>query len=166
MTNPDEFLSRTGYRRVTAATVLVNANLTGPVTSVGNATSIANGVITGAMLSGTGAVRDFGLVVTGGSSAISTGAQKASITVPFTGTIKKWALSADQSGSIVIDILRSAASIIGTGNKPTLSSAQSANAPVSGWTSVAVTAGDIFTFSVISAATITSITLVVSFNIT
>ncbi len=34
----------------TAATVTTNANLTGPVTSTGNATSIANGAITNAML--------------------------------------------------------------------------------------------------------------------
>lgn len=38
MTNPTEFLSRTGFRAVTST---VNANLTGPVTSVGNATSIS-----------------------------------------------------------------------------------------------------------------------------
>ncbi|MBK9246768.1 MAG: hypothetical protein IPM69_01310 [Ignavibacteria bacterium] len=36
-----------------AATVTTNANLTGPVTSVGNATSIANGAITNAMLANT-----------------------------------------------------------------------------------------------------------------
>lgn len=41
MTNPTEFLSRTGYRQVTAS---VNANLTGPVTSIGNATSISNSI--------------------------------------------------------------------------------------------------------------------------
>jgi uncharacterized protein (TIGR02145 family) len=34
----------------TASTVITNANLTGPVTSVGNATSIASGAITNAML--------------------------------------------------------------------------------------------------------------------
>ncbi len=39
--NPTEFLSRTGFREVQAAT---NANLTGPVTSVGNATSISNSI--------------------------------------------------------------------------------------------------------------------------
>ena len=36
-----------------AATVTTNANLTGPVTSVGNATAIANGAITNAMLANT-----------------------------------------------------------------------------------------------------------------
>lgn len=37
-TQPTEFLSRTGYRPVTATT---NANLTGPITSLGNVTSIS-----------------------------------------------------------------------------------------------------------------------------
>jgi hypothetical protein len=41
MSNPEEFLSRTGFRRVTATT---SPNLTGPITSVGNATSIASNV--------------------------------------------------------------------------------------------------------------------------
>lgn len=39
MSDPREFLSRTGYRLVTATT---NANLTGVITSVGNATSVGS----------------------------------------------------------------------------------------------------------------------------
>ncbi|MCK5603829.1 hypothetical protein KAR91_18215 [Candidatus Pacearchaeota archaeon] len=41
MDSPTLFLSKTGYKRVKAST---NANLTGPVTSVGNATSIADSI--------------------------------------------------------------------------------------------------------------------------
>jgi len=41
MGDPTLFLSKTGYRRVKAST---NADLTGPVTSVGNATSIADSI--------------------------------------------------------------------------------------------------------------------------
>lgn len=148
------------------ATVITNANLTGPVTSVGNATTITNGVVTGAMLSGTGAVRDFGITITGGASVVATGAATASVTVPFTGTITKWYLSANQSGSVVVDVKRGGTSIVGSGNLPTLSSQQTNSAAVSGWTSVAVTAGDVFTFNVNSSATLTSVTLVVSLNIT
>lgn len=130
------------------------------------ATSAAAGSITGAMLSGTGAVRAFGFTKDGGGSVLSTGAVTGSITVPVTGTITKWYLSADVSGSIVVDVKRSGSTIVGAGNKPTLSGAISGNAAVSGWTSVAVTAGDIFTFNIDSITTITNITLVLSFNVT
>ena len=41
ITSPDLFLSKTGFRKVTAGT---NANLTGPITSVGNATTISTSI--------------------------------------------------------------------------------------------------------------------------
>jgi hypothetical protein len=50
-----------------AATVTTNANLTGPVTSVGNATAIANGAITNAMLAN-GAVANLSGTNTGDQS--------------------------------------------------------------------------------------------------
>jgi hypothetical protein len=70
-------------------------------------------------------------------------------------------LAADQIGSVVIDVKRSGTSIVGAGNKPTLSSAISGNAAVSSWTSVAVTAGDILEFNVDSASTLTRVNLVI-----
>ena len=53
-----------------AATVTTNANLTGPVTSVGNATAIANGAITNAMLAN-GAVANLSGTNTGDQTTIT-----------------------------------------------------------------------------------------------
>ena len=53
-----------------AATVTTNANLTGPVTSLGNATSIANGAITNAMLAN-GAVANLSGTNTGDQTTIT-----------------------------------------------------------------------------------------------
>ena len=123
-------------------------------------------VVTGAMMAGTGASRSVGIVITGGTAVVPTGAATAQIVVPFTGTISKWYAAADQSGSIVVDVLRSGTSIIGAGNKPTLSSAQSANAVPASWTSTAVTQGDILTFSVSSSTTVTSINITLLCTVT
>jgi hypothetical protein len=48
--NPNTIVLRDGSGNFTASNVSTNANLTGPVTSVGNATAIANGAITNVML--------------------------------------------------------------------------------------------------------------------
>lgn len=152
-----------------ASTPSAPTTLTGDVTGTGTgtiSTVIANGVVTGAMLSGTGAVRDFGVTVTGNGSSVTAGTLTATITVPMTGTITKWYLSCDIAGSIVMDVLRGGVSIIGTGNNPTLTSATSANASVSGWTSVAISTGDVITFNITSVSILTSVTLVVSLNVT
>lgn len=78
--------------------------------------------------------------------------------VSFAGTIKEWFVVADQSGSCVVDVKRNGTSIVGGGgNKPTLSTAQRANAVPSGWTSVAIAAEDELEFVVDSCSTITRI---------
>jgi hypothetical protein len=60
----------------------------------------------------------------------------------------------------VIDVKRGGTSIVGAGNKPTLSGAQSGNAAPASWTSVAVAKGDILEFNLDSVATITRVNLV------
>ena len=113
---------------------------------------------------GSGAVaspQTFGLTVDGGGAVLTAGS-KGFITVPYACTITNWYLAADQSGGVVIDVKRSGASIVGTGNHPTLSTTQSGNAAVSGWTSVAITAGDILEFVVTGTpATLTRVNLVI-----
>jgi hypothetical protein len=79
-------------------------------------------------------------------------------------SIVQWTVEGDDSGSVVVDVLRAnkavpTASIVGTGNKPTLSSAQYASAAPSGWTSVDLKQGDIIGFAVISATTVTRVTV-------
>jgi hypothetical protein len=110
-------------------------------------------------------------LIDGGGSAPSTGA-KGQISVPFACTVKKWILTADQSGSAVIDVLRSTyagfpttASIAGT-DKPTLASAQKNQnvGPLSLWGSTALAAGDELQVNLNSVTTCTrlNLTLIVS----
>ena len=93
--------------------------------------------------------------VTGFGSVPSTGQLEAAIVVPYSCTINSWKTNSDYAtttGSIVWDVKRSGASIIGTGNKPTLSTQQSNSAAVSGWTSTALSAGDVLYFNIDSSA--------------
>lgn len=101
----------------------------------------------------------FGLSVDGAGAVISTGA-KMPVTVPLNCTITNWYVAADLSGAVVIDVKVGGTSIVGGGNKPTLSGTASANAAVSGWTSVIITAGSIIDFNVDSASTVTKVNLV------
>lgn len=105
-------------------------------------------------------VVSFGIAIDGGGSPITTGTKGFTV-LPYAGTITNWYVIGDQSGSCVIDIDRNGTSIIGAGNKPTLSSAQRANAAVASWTSTAIAANDEFEFECDSIATCTRINLIV-----
>ena len=103
-------------------------------------------------------------IIDGGGVAITTGS-KGSLPIPWPSTITSWSVEADQSGSIAVDILRAnnavpVTSMVGGGNKPTLTAAQFAGlvAP-SGWTSTLLAANDWLTFSVSSVATVTRVTV-------
>lgn len=98
-------------------------------------------------------VDKFTLTVDGLGGVVSTGS-KGFVHFPYACTITNWYITADQSSSIVLDLKRSGTSIIGAGNKPTLSSVQRNNAAVSGWTSVAISANDELEWNVDSATTI------------
>lgn len=104
-------------------------------------------------------------IIDGGGSAITTGS-KGFIVFPVAASIDQWTVIADQSGSIVIDVKRSTysgfpttTSIVGAGNKPTLSSVQKNQATPSSWTSLAIAAGDVLEFNVDSITTVTRVTL-------
>lgn len=101
-----------------------------------------------------------GVTLDGQGSGISIGS-KGFVTIPYACIINEWFLSANISGSIVIDVKRGGTSIIGAGNKPTLASAISGNAVVSGWTSTSIAVGDIIEWNVDSASTISNITLTI-----
>jgi len=107
---------------------------------------------------------DIEFIIDGGGVAITTGV-KGYFRMPYPAAIAQWSVMADQSGSIAIDVLRlnngvPVTSIVGGGNKPTLSAAQFAapTAP-SGWTSTALAANDWIGFQVTSAATVTRVTV-------
>lgn len=105
-----------------------------------------------------------GVTVDGGGAAITTG-QKGYIQCPITGTITKWTLLADQSGSVEFDVTLDdfasfppTTSIVASA-PPELTAADSAtDSTLSGW-STTVTAEDVFGFEVVSAATIERVTL-------
>jgi hypothetical protein len=102
-------------------------------------------------------------VITGGGGALTTG-NKGWLHIPVAVAITEWRVLADQSGSVVVDILRTnngfpSTSMVGGGNKPTLSSAQFNQATPSGWTSTALAVDDWVAFNVTSASTVTEITV-------
>lgn len=105
------------------------------------------------------------LVVDGGGSAITTGA-KLDVEVPYNLTLSSMRLMADQSGSVVLDILKatyanfpgSATSICGA-SLPTLSGAQKGqDTTLTGWTKT-LNKGDWLRIVVNSVTTIQRVTL-------
>jgi hypothetical protein len=109
------------------------------------------------------------LVVNGGGAAITTGIQNGSVVkIPFGFTINGWNMTCYPSGSITVDILRSAngagtpsASIVGAGTKPAISSNVEASSAPASWTSTLLTAKDNVLLQVTAAdGTVASATLV------
>lgn len=109
-------------------------------------------------------------IIDGGGQTVSTGA-KGQLNIPVNCTVTGWVLTADQSGSAVVDVLRStygafpATSSIASTDKPTLSSAQkNENLAVSVWTT-ALTSGDQLQFNVNSASTVLRLNLTLNITI-
>jgi len=129
----------------------------------------AGGFVVDAIGANSGGNIDLEFVIDGGGIAITTG-QKRSLHIPNPGIIFGWRVIADQVGSIVVDFLRANAAIpsvsmIGGGNKPTLTAAQFAGfVATSGWTSTAVAGDDWITPNVVSDTTITGVTVVLSMS--
>jgi len=94
----------------------------------------------------------------GGGSAISVN-KKCRGRMNFAGTISKFYVDADQSGSIVVDVKKNGVSMVGAGNKPTLTAAQNANAVPASWTTITFAKGDLIEFNVDSITTITQATV-------
>ena len=118
-------------------------------------------------------IRQVGITVDGGGSAITTGV-KGYKTLPWSGTIIGVRMLADQSGSAVIDIWKdtyanyppTVADTITAAAKPTISAAtKSEDTTLTGWTK-SFTAGDVLGFNVDSATTITRVTLELTVVIT
>ena len=109
----------------------------------------------------------FGCSVNGGGFAPLTGIIGYTV-IPYSGTITGWSIVSDVVGSCVIDVWKAAGvvptavdTITGT-EKPTLSSQQlNSDNALSTWTT-AVTAGDVIGFNLDSAATLTSINLIIT----
>lgn len=103
----------------------------------------------------------FGLTLSG---TLTTGS-KGYVILPYNATITKWYITSDVVGSIVVDVKKAGVSIIGAGNKPTLSAASNNSANIAGWTTSALVDGDVLEFNVDSVATVTKVTLTIKITI-
>lgn len=107
--------------------------------------------------------------IDGGGSVPSTGA-KGQVSIPVNCTVTGWVITANASGSAVVDVLKStyagfpSTSTIAGSEKPTLTSAQkNEDLTLTTWTT-AVSAGDIIQFNLNSVATVTRVN--VTLNVT
>ena len=112
-TNTGDQTSVTGN----AGTVTTNANLTGPVTSVGNATTIAANVVTDAML------RQSAALSVVGRSANSTG-NVADIAAASDGQVMRRSGTAVGFGSVDLASANAVTGTLPTGNLPTATQAE------------------------------------------
>lgn len=112
-------------------------------------------------------IKTFGITIDGGGSAITTGV-KGDITIPFTCTIDSWYITADQAGSIVVDVWKdtlanfppTVADSIAGSEKPTLSGvAFNSDTNLTTFTR-SLAANDVIRFNVDSVATVTRVNLV------
>jgi hypothetical protein len=102
----------------------------------------------------------FGVSMDGLGSVITTGSA-GFITIPFNCIISDWYLAGNITGSIVFSLTRGLTSIVGAGNKPTLSSQQSSSSPIIGWNVTTLSVGDLVEFNVDSCSVLTRVNLVI-----
>jgi len=103
-----------------------------------------------------------GVTVDGmGSVIIASNTSYGYALVPYACTVTGWDIIADLTGNAVFDVKVGASSIIGAGNKPTLSSAQSNTAAISGWTTSAISANSRLEFIAVSAGIVTRVTVTI-----
>jgi len=102
----------------------------------------------------------FGVSMDGLGSVITTGSA-GFITIPFNCIISDWYLAGNITGSIVFSLTRGLTSIVGAGNKPTLSSQQSSSSAIIGWNVTTLSVGDLVEFNVDSCSVLTRVNLVI-----
>jgi hypothetical protein len=133
----------------------------------GTGTHITQDGVGNVTINNTSTLRTGAIIYTidGGGSVITTGA-KGQLDIPLNCTVTGWVLTADQSGSAVVDVLRSSyagfpsTSSIAGSDKPTLSSVQkNENLSIGAWGSTALLAGDQLQFNVNSATTVQRLNL-------
>ena len=110
-----------------------------------------------------GPATGFAVVVDGSGFVLSAG-NITYVTLPFAGTISNWFVTADASGSVSADVLSGGTSMVGTGNGPSLASAQRNNAAPSGWTSTTFATNAELSLKILSATTVTKVTFNIFIN--
>jgi len=111
-----------------------------------------------------------GITVDGGGGVVPTTGVKGYIRVPYSGTITGWTLFGDVAGSCEFDVKKSTfagfpptVSIV-AGDPPELVAQQAAeSSTLTGWT-LAITAGDVLSFNLVSVSTLSRITLEIQVN--
>lgn len=110
----------------------------------------------------------FGVTVDGSGGVVTTG-NKGYVTIPYSGTIYGWDIIGNVSGSCIIDVYKSTLELFPptsantiTGNqKPTLTNQIiNRNDSLTGWTTT-ISTNDIISFTILSATTLTRITLII-----
>jgi hypothetical protein len=132
----------------------INSNVVGisNISGSGVVVTDGNGNFTTESISSNGGIQGtYGTI--GGSPITGTPTITGIATANY--TLASWAIECYPSGSISIDVQQGAlgsstTSIVGSGNTPNISSAVSNSANISGWTSVAITKGNLVTFKVTS----------------
>lgn len=134
-----------------ASAVTIATNASALAASAVNAAAAASAAASNA-ISGKYIIRSFGGTFDGSSVVANASAE---VTLPYNCRITNWALAANVSGQAQINLLVGGASLVGTGNFPTLAGNKTVNASASGWTTTIVSAFTPVTISLVSATTIT-----------
>jgi hypothetical protein len=112
----------------------------------------------------------FGITVDGGGSAITTGV-KGYVRIPRGGTITKWSILADQSGSIQFDVWKDtfvnypptiADTIVASDHPKIISALKAEGTSLTGWNKT-IADGDVIGFNVDSVTSIQRATLEIEF---
>ena len=111
-----------------------------------------------------GSLRSIGVTFDGGGASPTPGSV-GFVIAQFAGTIDRWDIVADVSGSAVVDVWKKAGAIptnsdrIAGTEKPTLTAAQLASdTSITTWSTLAVAVGDVLGFELESATTVTRVT--------
>jgi len=106
-----------------------------------------------------------------GNGSPPTVGSKGYLVSPYNGTIDRWYIVSDASGSAVVDVWKAAGSIPTVANtiagteKPTLTAAQLASdTSLTTWSTLSVAVGDVFGFNLDSVTTCTRVTVEVRVN--
>lgn len=157
-----------GTFRVTGSNFSINnATMTFPSSnSSGVLKNDGAGILTwGSGVSGSTGTSGFS--TDGSGSIISTGTKSVTI-IPYACTISSWTVVQQSSGSVTIDVLRSAfsnnptyTSLVGAGTFPSVLTNFNAGSAPASWTSTSISANDLLEFN-ITASTTTKVSLILT----
>lgn len=131
-----------------------SANIDALITTLENTLFVSPGGGGG----GYGALPPIGCSIDGLGSVIVAG-QVGFSAIVNPGTISGWTVIGDVSGDVVFDIKRNGVSIIGAGNKPTITGGTNATATTSGWTSTTIAEGDFIEYVIESVVSFKKLSL-------